>query len=207
LQGDGAIQSYLNEGANQEMVYQTGGGNVDAPTGGVKINLVPKEGGNRFTGSLFEGYESDKLQSSNFNDFLRSHGVTSLDRIGTYSDTDFTQGGPLKKDSVWFFGSGRLFTVNKPIASTIVSDGTPAGALRCYTGAASCAQGVDEQHQYSALARLTWQMSPRNKLSGYMDRIHKVRGGAMDPGDDQKTSSVRWNSPNYTTATVKYTST
>src|SRR5881275_658076 len=28
LQGDGAIQSYLNEGANQEMVYQTGGGNV-----------------------------------------------------------------------------------------------------------------------------------------------------------------------------------
>src|SRR5512138_534130 len=86
LQGDGAIQSYLNEGANQEMVYQTGGGNVDAPTGGVKINLVPKEGGNRFSGSLFEGYETRKLQASNGNDFLYSHGVTSLDQIGTYSD-------------------------------------------------------------------------------------------------------------------------
>jgi carboxypeptidase family protein len=207
LQGDGAIQSYLNEGANQEMVYQTGGGNVDAPTGGVKINLVPKEGGNRFSGSLFEGYESRRFQASNGNDFLYSHGVTSLDQIGTYSDTDFTQGGPLKKDMLWFFGSGRLFTVNKPIASTVVSDGTSAGALACYTGAASCAQGVDDQHQYSVLARLTWQMSPRNKLSAYMDRIHKVRGAAMDPGDDQATSSVRWNSPNYTTATVKYTST
>ena len=102
LQGDGAIQSYLNEGANQEMVYQTGGGNVDSPTGGVKINLVPKEGGNRFSGSLFEGYETKTFQASNGNDFLYSHGVTSLDQIGTYSDTDFTMGGPLKKDMLWF---------------------------------------------------------------------------------------------------------
>ena len=207
LQGDGAIQSYLNEGANQEMVYQTGGGNVDAPTGGVKINLVPKEGGNRFSGSLFEGYETKTLQASNGNDFLYTHGVTSLDQIGTYNDTNFTLGGPIRKDKIWFFGSGRLFTVNKPIASTVVSDGTSAGALKCYNSAGSCAQGVDEQHQYSALARFTWQVSPRNKLSAYMDRIHKVRGAAMNPGDDQTTASVRWNSPNYTTATVKWTST
>ena len=54
LQGDGAIQTYFNEGTNQEMVYQTGGGNVDSPTGGVKINMIPKEGGNRFAGSLKE---------------------------------------------------------------------------------------------------------------------------------------------------------
>src|SRR5262245_31422730 len=207
LQGDGAIQSYLNEGANQEMVYQTGGGNVDAPTGGVKINLVPKEGGNRFSGSLFEGYETKTLQASNGNDFLYTHGVTSLDQIGTYNDTNFTVGGPIAKDKLWFFGSGRLFTVNKPIASTVVSDGTSAGAIKCYNTAGDCAQGVDEQHQYSALARFTWQVSPRNKLSAYMDRIHKVRGAAMNPGDDQTTASVRWNSPNYTTATVKWTST
>jgi hypothetical protein len=207
LQGDGAIQSYLNEGANQEMVYQTGGGNVDAPTGGVKINLVPKEGGNRFSGSLFEGYETKTLQASNGNDFLYTHGVTSLDQIGTYNDTNFTLGGPIAKDKLWFFGSGRLFTVNKPIASTVVSDGTTAGALKCYNNPGTCDQGVDEQHQYSALARFTWQVSPRNKLSAYMDRIHKVRGAAMNPGDDQTTASVRWNSPNYTTATVKWTST
>ncbi|MBI3491514.1 MAG: carboxypeptidase regulatory-like domain-containing protein, partial [Acidobacteria bacterium] len=80
LQGDGAIQTYFNEGTNQEMVYQTGGGNVDSPTGGVKINMIPKEGGNRFSGSLFEGYETQHLQSSNMTDFLSSHGVTSLDK-------------------------------------------------------------------------------------------------------------------------------
>jgi hypothetical protein len=207
LQGDGAIQTYFNEGTNQEMVYQTGGGNVDSPTGGVKINMIGKEGGNRFAGSLFEGYETSKAQASNMTDFLSSHGVTSLDRIGTYNDFDLTQGGPIMKDKLWFFGSLRLFTVNKPIASTFVSDGTVAGALSCFKNVGSCPQGVDEQHQYSGLARFTWQVSPRNKLAGYLDRIHKVRGAAMSPGFDQTTAGVVWNSPDYHTGSVKWTST
>ena len=30
------------------MVYQTGGGGGESPTGGLNINMVPREGGNRF---------------------------------------------------------------------------------------------------------------------------------------------------------------
>src|SRR5512141_87319 len=107
LQGDGAIQTYTNDAGNQEMVYQTGGGTVDSPTGGVKINMIPKEGGNRFSGSLFQGFEHSKIQSDNLTSFLAANGVKSVDKIGTYNDTNFTLGGPIKKDSVWFFGSGR----------------------------------------------------------------------------------------------------
>jgi hypothetical protein len=212
LQGDGAIQTYTNDAGNQEMVYQTGGGTVDSPTGGVKINMIPKEGGNRFSGSLFQGYETTNLQSDNLTSFLRANGLKSVDKIGTYNDTNFTFGGPIKKDSVWFFGSGRFFIVNKPIGSTYVSDGTKAGILACANalagrGGTLCPQGVDPNHQYSGLARVTWQMSPRNKLAGYYDRIHKVRNAAMSGGDDQTTSSVVWNSPLYTTNMIKYTST
>src|SRR5499427_6517836 len=212
LQGDGAIQTYYNEGTNQEMVYQTGGGNVDSPTGGVKINMIPKEGGNRVSGSLFEGYETKNLQASNGTSFLAANGVKSVDKIGTYDDTNATFGGPIKKDALWFFGSVRFFTVNRPIASTYISDGTASGILACANalagrGGTLCEQGTDPQHQYSGLARLTWQISPRNKLSGYYDRIHKVRSAAMQPGDDQTTSSVVWNSPLYTTNMIKYTST
>src|SRR5437870_971655 len=57
LQGDGAIQSYLNHAGAQEMVYQTGGGAADSTSGGVRINLIPKEGGNTFRGSFFGGLE------------------------------------------------------------------------------------------------------------------------------------------------------
>jgi hypothetical protein len=212
LQGDGAIQTYTNDAGNQEMVYQTGGGTVDSPTGGVKINMIPKEGGNRFSGSLFQGYESSSLQSNNLTSFLAANGVKTVDKIGTYNDTNFTMGGPIKTDRVWFFGSGRFFIVNKPIANTYISDGSRTGILTCANalagrGGSLCEQGVDQQHQYSGLGRVTWQMSARNKLSGYYDRIHKVRQGAMGPGDDRTTSSVRWNSPLYTTNMIKYTST
>jgi hypothetical protein len=211
LQGDGAIQTYTNDAGQQEMVYQTGGGTVDSPTGGVKINLIPKTGGNSISGSIFQGYESSSLQANNLTDRLAGLGVKSVDKIGKYNDTNFTLGGPIMKDKIWFFGSGRIFIVNKPIAGTYVSDGTPAGILTCeaaLVGKGSlCPQGEDPQHQYSGLGRVTWQMSPRNRLQGYYDRIHKARGAAMSPGDDQTTSSVVWNSPLYTTNSLKYTST
>src|SRR5262245_12841323 len=181
LQGDGAIQTYTNDAGNQEMVYQTGGGTVDSPTGGVKINMIPKEGGNRFSGSLFQGFEHTKIQSDNLTPFLAANGVKFVDKIGLYNDTNGTIGGPLKKDKIWYFGSIRLFTVNKPIGSTYVSDGTRAGIIACANalagrGGTLCPQGVDPNHQYSGLARMTWQISPRQKISGYYDRIHKVRG-------------------------------
>jgi hypothetical protein len=212
LQGDGAIQTYTNDAGNQEMVYQTGGGTVDSPTGGVKINMIPREGGNRFSGSLFQGYETSKMQGNNLTADLAANGVKTVDKIGTYNDTNATFGGPVMKDKLWYFGSVRFFIVNKPIANTYVSDGTAAGIVNCANalagrGGTLCPQGTDPQHQYSGLARLTWQISPRNKLSGYYDRIHKARGAAMNPGDDQTTSSVVWNSPLYTTNMIKYTST
>src|SRR5437868_9124225 len=100
LQGDGAIQTYTNDAGNQEMVYQTGGGTVDSPTGGVKINMIQKEGGNRFSGSIFQGYETSKMQGDNLSADLAANGVKTVDKIGTYNDTNFTVGVPIKKDSL-----------------------------------------------------------------------------------------------------------
>src|SRR5215475_12206651 len=62
LQGDGAIQTYMNDATAQEIVYRTGGGGGDQQSGGLLINVVPREGGNRFNGSLslaFENWQSD----------------------------------------------------------------------------------------------------------------------------------------------------
>jgi hypothetical protein len=206
LQLDGAVQSYENDAGNQEMVYQTGGGVADTPTGGLRINLVPKEGGNQFHGSAFVGYESTSLQSNNLTSFLQTHGVGAVDKIGLYRDLNFTQGGPIKKDKLWFFSSARFFTVNKPIANSFY---VPSGQTyaQCKSGAVSCTQGVDGQTIDSVLLRLTWQMTPRNKLSAYADRLFKTRDRAMNPGDDPATASVVWNSPVYMVSTLKWTST
>jgi hypothetical protein len=206
LQGDGAIQSYLNDAGSREMVYQTGGGAADSATGGLRMNLIPNEGGNRFSGSMFAGFERTGWQSDNLSPFLFDHGVRTLDKIGVYHDVDLTQGGPIMKDKLWFFASARFFTVNKPISNTFH---VPAGQTyaNCVSGAASCAQGIDDQTINSGLGRATWQVSPRNKFSVYADKIWKSRSAAMQPGDDPDTSSVVWTSPLYLTTTAKWTST
>ena len=56
-------------------------------------------------------------------------------------------------------------------------------------------------------ARIIWQISPKNKLAVYNDRLLKNRGAAMTAGFDPATASVVWNSPIYTTGSVKLTST
>src|SRR5215831_3537850 len=206
LQGDGAVQSYMNDAGNEQMVYQTGGGTADSPTGGMRLNMAPREGGNDFHGSFFGGFESSSLQSNNLSSFLASHGVRSVDRIGTYRDLDATIGGPIKKDKLWFFGSTRFFTVNRPVANAFW---VPAGNTYadCLNAVVSCRQAVNEQTINSVLMRLTWQVSPRNKFSAYMDRLFKTRDHDVNPGDDPATAGFRWNSPLYETSTVKWTST
>src|SRR4029079_15613344 len=64
LDGDGAVQSYFNSSMSQEMVYTTSGASADVSGGGVRLNMVPKDGGYIFNGSAFAGYQNKSFQSN-----------------------------------------------------------------------------------------------------------------------------------------------
>ena len=96
------------------------------------------------------------------------------------------------RDNLWFFSSARYFSVNNFVANTTFDDGS---------------QGIDDQYIKSAMARLTWQVSPRNKVSAYFDEIDKYRGHDMQSLEDPETASLQWFSPAYNTGSVKWTST
>ena len=51
LEANGAVQSYFNDAMSQEMSYQTSGIDASVSSGGVKLNMIPKDGGNRFSGA------------------------------------------------------------------------------------------------------------------------------------------------------------
>ena len=63
--GDGAVMAYHNEAMIQEAVYQTAGGTAETITGGVNMNLVPKDGGNRFAGALKYAKSPKQWQGDN----------------------------------------------------------------------------------------------------------------------------------------------
>jgi hypothetical protein len=193
LQGDGAIQTYTNDAMNQEVSYQTSGIGADTGAGGVRLNMIPREGGNRFSGDFKSAYRPGAWQGNNITqrhiDKGFTQGGTAIDKI---SDFTIAEGGPLKRDKLWFFTTARDIRTNNLIANTVQDDGS---------------QGIDDQYIRSALVRLTWQISPRNKLAAYYDRVNKFRGHDMQSRYDPETSATVWHSPVYYTAQVKYTST
>ena len=53
--GEGSQQNYYQDQSNQEVSIQTSGGNAEVSTGGVSLNMIPKDGGNTFSGTLYVG--------------------------------------------------------------------------------------------------------------------------------------------------------
>src|SRR3954469_646438 len=88
LDGDGAVQNYFNSSMSQEMVYTTSGAAADVSGGGVRLNMVPKDGGNTLNGSFFAGYQNKNFQSDNLTDELRARHLTSPDGIGRLSNIE-----------------------------------------------------------------------------------------------------------------------
>jgi hypothetical protein len=191
LQSDGAVQSYYNDSMNAEMSYQTSAIGAETSSGGVRLNMIPREGGNKFNGDFKFSSRPGDWQSSNLTDRHVKANLTNGNAIDRIIDYTIAQGGPIMKDKVWFFASGRYFSVNNFIANTYMDDGS---------------QGIDDQFIKSANARLTWQISPRNKLSAFFDEVDKYRGHDMQSNDDPETAAVVWNSPAYHTASIKWTS-
>jgi hypothetical protein len=206
LDGDGAVQQYINNAFVQEMTYQTAGAGADVSPGGVRVNIVPRDGGNQFSGSFFGAWSDGAWQSNNLSDELRSAGLRSVDRIDKIWDFNFGIGGPVFRDKLWFYGSARHWGVHSPIADTYL---VPTGSLPadCQAGRISCEQGIDDQQIKSALLRLTWQATPRNRFTVYFDEIDKYRGHGMGAGTDANTASQVWTSPLYNDAVAKWTST
>jgi len=208
--GDGAVMAYHNEAMIQEAVYQTAGGNAETITGGVTMNLVTKDGGNRFAGGLKYAKSPAGWQGNNLSSNLQSLGITAVDKISDFYEFNIEEGGPILKDKLWFFGAFRNAHYDRPIANTYyVPGGTsfPVAFAQCQSGVLSCEQGVSDEKMNNPVVRLTWQVSPKNKFALFTDRALRLRGHAMGSLTDPATASVVWHTPTFATGSAKWTST
>src|SRR5712691_3485172 len=91
----------------EEVVVETAAGSAEATTGGVQINIIPKDGGNRFSGTASYEYTGPKLTSDNVDDELRARGLNAAPSVRSYYDVGGGVGGPIKHDKLWFFSATR----------------------------------------------------------------------------------------------------
>jgi len=117
---------YANPLAIQEVVVDLGTmGSAEYSLGGAQVNSIPKDGGNRFSGSLFIGATGDSLQSNNLDDDLISQGLTSVNHVEKVYDFNGSLGGPVLADRLWFFASARRWGTTTGVANLFAdSSGT-----------------------------------------------------------------------------------
>jgi carboxypeptidase family protein len=208
IEGDGAIQNYFNDGMFQEMSYQTSGLSAEVQASGVRLNMIPKDGGNTFKGSLFASRTPGSWQSNNYTDELQQQGLQAPNRVERIHDFNPGFGGPLKKNRLWFFGSFRHWGVDQTVTDSfynldsthktyVPADGRNGRPLE---------PTVDDNLIKSGVVRLTWQISQRQKFAAYLDRIVKFRGHECPALYAEEACGIR--SPKrYFTTQGKYTGT
>ena len=210
--GDGAVQNYNNQLAVSEMVYETSGISAETQTGGVRISMIPQEGGNTHSGQNYFGFTESTLQADNLHQRLQDRGLTSTESVDYVYDLNVAHGGPLIRDKLWFYGSGRRFSINVPVTDSFYKNETGTAprymqAEKYPDGTAGLRPGVNDDRITSGLLRLTWQMSQNNKFSAYLDRIIKQRFHDYDARVDVGTASRHHGSPIYYVGAAKWTST
>ncbi len=164
LEGDGSVQSYFNDLMFEEVSYQTSAINAETSAGGVRANMIPKDGGNQFRGTTFFSAGNENFQSDNTKDAL-AQGLRAPDALNKVWDINVAVGGPIRKDRLWFFSSGRDWGVYQYIANSFYRYGDRAGE-----------QTIDDARISSAVGRLTGRIGEKHKVAGYLDRIRKFRG-------------------------------
>ncbi|MEQ1912619.1 MAG: TonB-dependent receptor, partial [Vicinamibacterales bacterium] len=189
---NGETQPNHNDSMTQEVTVQTASPGAEVSGGGLFINLVPKEGGNSFSGSSFVGYTADGFQASNLTPELKAKGLTTGDAVQWIYDVNASIGGPLKQNTLWFFGSYRNVGNANVVANSFYPDGKPA---------------LYDQDVQNYTVRLTWQVAERLKATAYIDRVFKYVYHAFSAGEEVVNASKVWPTPLYYTGQVKLTST
>ena len=64
-----------NDAQTEELSYEIGAVSADVAIGGVRVNIIPKEGGNTFSGSAFCNFSNSGLQGDNLSQELLDLGL------------------------------------------------------------------------------------------------------------------------------------
>lgn len=161
--------TYINfqDGNVQEYAFEVAAHSAESESGGVRVNVITKDGGNTFAGGITADVASRRLQSSNMTDALRAQGLRDPDAVKSLWSLNPSIGGPIVRDALWFYGGyarivNRRYKAGPPYINT-----TPAAWRPTFDQARQIVAG---EQTHDANLRLVWQAAARHKLSLYYDR-------------------------------------
>ena len=156
-------------GSTQEVTIDTAAGTGDQTTGGVKVNYVPRDGGNSFRLSLFATAANSSFQGDNMTPELVARGLRQPNSLKQTYDVNPTGGGPIVRDKLWFYSATRFQTNQNYVAG--IFDNENAGNVNAWLYEPDLSsQGLFAIVQKSVNTRVTWQANERNKITGFFEK-------------------------------------
>ena len=200
----GNRMSSLNQATVSEVTVQTSGATAEAESGGALVNVVPRDGGNIYSGSFTSNFANQSLQSDNLDDGLKARAVTVIAAIRKRYDAGGGIGGPIQRDKLWFFASSRYWVTSTYVPGNYFNK--TQGTL-FYTPDLSRPL-YDDNYYWDNRIRLTWQATQKNKIAATFgverncNCLNNVSTGQRDAAASgsayywpNRNGQVIWNSP------------
>ncbi len=179
---------YWNDSSFEEFSYVTGADSAEMGQGGMRVNMVPRDGGNSFRGMVIANYAGESFGSDNCGSpgiglpctrsnlsgsrtFNPNNTLTNVDVIQKIWDVNPQIGGPIVRNKVWFNYTFRHWGSTKTKTDAYF-DANPSPFI--YTPDTS-KPGLDDGHIVSNAVRISWQASSKDKISVYHDNQRKYR--------------------------------
>ena len=175
----------MDAGVAEEVTFALAGGVGETETAGLLIAVVPKTGGNSTLGSVFASGTGEGLQFDNLTPALRQMGVLSPSPLSKVYDVSGALGGPVARDRLWYFATAHRG--GSTTKSTDVYYNVNAGDPQQWLYVPDKSRIVYSDRLFeNASARVTWQMTLRNKVSGFWDEqtLCRTCTGATSAGVD-----------------------
>ena len=153
----------------EQIDVQISGHGGDSPSIGVQSNLIPRTGSNSFHGTFLANGSYSGLQSNNLTSRLKAFGLTDTTRLKNMYDINGGFGGPVVKDRLWFFATGRYQT-NTSYVAGLYFPLDPKSFVRIED---KSRQGFDDQFIWDYTTRLTAALTDKMRLNGFIQVQHK----------------------------------
>jgi hypothetical protein len=179
---------YWNDASFEEISYITGADSAEMGQGGIRVNMVPRDGGNQFRGQFFANYAGEDFGSDNCGsagvgqpctrDSLAgslfrnaNNRLTNVSRIQKIWDVNPSFGGPIKRDRIWFYYTFRHWGVEKTVPDAYFD--SDASQFRYVPDVNR--PGIDDGHIVSNAVRVSFAAGSKDKFSVYHDNQRKYR--------------------------------
>ena len=179
--GGGTSEFGYDTAAASEVVVTVGGATGEADRGAPSINLIPKSGGNTFSGTVFGNYAGEWSQGS--------HENVSFPTLYKQWDVSYAMGGPIVRDRLWFYGTLKSRGQQTAVPNVRANANMNNSAWE-YLPNDSVEVRASNSKKIGQV-RLTSQASPRHKFSFFIDwqgacegSSLTTGGGCLEPGDD-----------------------